>query len=99
MRAELKDCYILCIAFGIKKVEKIPLSDFYDKGYWVTDWFGDRCYLVKPYTKYGILRFNSQMRFCELTEEGKKFIKKHAENKAKRYEKYLQGGYNEKYDI
>lgn len=39
------------------------------------------------------------MRFCELTEQGRKFIEQYAENKAKRYEKFLQGSYNEKYDI
>lgn len=99
MRAELKDCYILSIAFGIRKIQKIPLSEFYDKGYWMTDWFGDRCYLVKPSRHKGILRFTCQMCFCELTEEGKKFIKEYAENKTKKYAKYLQGGYNEKYNI
>lgn len=99
MRAELKDCYILCIAFAIKNTIKIPLEEFYDKGYWISAIFGDRCYLVKPHRYKGILRFTCQMRICELTEQGRKFIEQYAENKAKRYEKFLQGGYNEKHYI
>lgn len=99
MRAELKDCYILSIAFSINSIKKIPLEYFYKQGYWVTDIFGDRCYLVKPHRKKGILRFTCQMRFCELTEGGKEFIKEYAKKKEKYYANYLQGGYNEKYNI
>lgn len=96
---ELDGCYILNIMFGIGKVDKIPLSDFYDKGYWISEIFGDRCYLVKSCRVRGILRFNSHIRFCELTERGKDFIEKYAQKKARHYEKFLQGGYNEKYYI
>lgn len=97
MRAELKDCYILCIAFEINKVRKIPLEEFYRQGYWITEIFGDKCYLVKKLTlRRGSICFTSQMRFCELTEKGREFIKQYAEKQYKRYKGYLEKKGNQK---
>lgn len=91
MRAELKDCYILSIAFSINSIKKIPLEDFYKQGYWITDVFGDRCYLVKRKNNgHCGIEFMSQMRFCELTESGREFIKNYAEVQYQKYKNYLE---------
>lgn len=93
---ELDGCYILRIMFAIGKVEKLPLADFYKNGYWISDVFGDRCYVVKNHSKGGWLYFSSVMRFCEITPKGQKFIENYAKKKAKQYEKYLLSSGNQK---
>lgn len=96
---ELDGCYILNIMFAIGKVDKIPLSDFYKNGYWISEIFGDRCYLVKKHSSRGSLYFTSAMRFCEITPNGQKFIENYAKKKAKQYEKYLLGfGYQKPWE-
>lgn len=88
---ELDGCYILKIMFAIRKIEKIPLADFYKKGYWISAVFGDRCYTIYPCCRSGWQRFSCKMRFCELTPQGLEFIEKYAEKKANKYKKFLSG--------
>lgn len=89
MREELKDCYILSISFTISKIDKLPLYDFYKRGYWISAVFGERCYLVRKCVHKKSITFASHPRFCELTPRGMKFIEEYAEKQAKKYEKYL----------
>ena len=56
--------------------------------YWITDGFGDRCYLGKNRTHKGILRVYVSDDFCELTRKGqRKFIKRNSrkENKKQKW--------------
>lgn len=93
MREELKDCYILDIAFAKHNIKKLPLEEFYKQGYWISAVFGDQCYLIrKRLPGHNISIFACQTRYCELTDKGRKFIEEYAEKQYNKHKKYLMTG-------